>query len=201
MTKLIRNDSPGALTLEQARELEIKRRKERQRQAEELAAQGRGEDTEIAHVARGELVIPAVMQTAELMEIIGRAAAAQGISLARLRVGSRRNRINPETGMAEFGEVGRPMPEDDPGASDVTIIQGPYPPGDPRYETDPEWAEEIDTIRKDVLEYPPPKANPILRGVKDLAEGVAERLLPESWRRKPELPKDDPHLNFPGGIR
>ena len=33
MTKLIRNDSPGALTLEQARELEIKRRKERQRQA------------------------------------------------------------------------------------------------------------------------------------------------------------------------
>ena len=53
MSKLFRNDSPGALTLDQARELEIKRARERRRQAAELAAQGRGEDTEIAHVARG----------------------------------------------------------------------------------------------------------------------------------------------------
>lgn len=165
MTKLFRNDDPNALTLEQAREREIKRRKERERQAEELAAQGRGEDTEIAHVATGELVIPAVMQTPQLMEVIARAAAAQGIPLARLRVGNRRNSINPRTGMAEFGEDGQPMPEDDPGESDIRIEGGPYPPGDPRYETDPEWAEIIDTVRRDLREFPPEKVNPIVEAI------------------------------------
>lgn len=30
-----------------------------------------------------------------------------------------------------------------------------------------------------------------------MAEGIAERLL-ESWRRKRELPKNDPHNSFPG---
>ena len=47
MSKLFRNDSPGALTLEQARERAVKQSRERRRQAAQLAAQGRGEDTEI----------------------------------------------------------------------------------------------------------------------------------------------------------
>lgn len=154
MTKLIRNDDPSALTLEQAREKEIRRRRERQRQADELAAQGRGEDTEIAHVARGELVIPAALQTPELMEVIARAVAAHGVPLEKLRIGSRRNSINPETGMAEFGKDGHPMPEDDPGEPDVTIV-GP-----------PLSLEEIEDIQRDVLENPLPKANPILQGAR-----------------------------------
>ena len=103
MTKLFRNDSPGALTREQAVELEKKRMKERKRQAQALAAQGRGGDTEIAHVALGELVIPELLQTPELIDALRRAAAESGIPFDRLRVGSRRNSINPETGAAEFG--------------------------------------------------------------------------------------------------
>jgi hypothetical protein len=55
MTKLFRNDSPEALTREQAVPLEKKRMNERARQARELAAAGRGEDTEIAHVANNNL--------------------------------------------------------------------------------------------------------------------------------------------------
>jgi len=102
MTKLFRNDSPGALTREQAVELEKKRIKERKRQVRELAAKGRGGDTEIAHVALGELVIPAVLQTPELIDALRRAAADSGIPFDRLRVGSRRNSINPNTGAPEF---------------------------------------------------------------------------------------------------
>lgn len=96
------NDSPGALTLEQARTLEIKRQKERRRQAEELAAQGRGEDTEIAHVARGEIVVPEALQTPEFLAAVRHGAKAAGIPFERLRVGSAGNSINPKTGVAEF---------------------------------------------------------------------------------------------------
>jgi len=103
MTKLFRNDSPEALTRHQAVALEKRRMKERARQARELAAQGRGEDTEIAHVALGELVIPAALQSPEVLNVLRRAAASQNIPFDRLRVGSRRNSINPTTGMAEFG--------------------------------------------------------------------------------------------------
>ncbi len=59
MTQLFRNSSPGALSRKQAVKLEKKRQRER---ARELAAQGRGSETEIAHVARGELVIPFALQ-------------------------------------------------------------------------------------------------------------------------------------------
>ena len=51
MAGLFRNDSPGALTRQQAVAHMKKLMKERARQARELAAAGRGEDTEIAHVA------------------------------------------------------------------------------------------------------------------------------------------------------
>lgn len=102
MRERFHNGSPSALTLEQARELEIKRARERKRQAAQLAAQGRGEDTEIAHVARGEMVIPEAFQTPELLAVLHRAAAKNGVPLDRLRVGSRRNSINPKTGLPEF---------------------------------------------------------------------------------------------------
>jgi len=106
MTNLFRNSSPGALTREQAVGLLKKRFAERRRQkrhAEELAAQGRGEDTEIAHLAPGEFVIPRALQTPELMAVFHRAAAAQRIALDMLRIGSKRNQINPNTGVPEFG--------------------------------------------------------------------------------------------------
>lgn len=73
------------------------------RQARELAAQGRGEDTEVAHVARGEYVIPEALQTPEVMAVLRRAAAARGVALGRLNVGHAMNSVNPTTGAPEFG--------------------------------------------------------------------------------------------------
>jgi len=106
MSKLFRNASPGALTLQQSVAGAKKRRAERQRQmrqAQELAAEGRGGDTEVAHVARGELVIPRALQNPEVLAALTRAAAAHNIPLEMLSIGNAMNRINPETGMPEFG--------------------------------------------------------------------------------------------------
>jgi len=81
--------------------------KERARQARELAAAGRGEGTEIAHVAVGELVVPAALQSPEVLDVLRRAAASQNIPFDRLRVGSAGNSINPNTGVAEFASPGQ----------------------------------------------------------------------------------------------
>lgn len=107
MTKLFRNSSPGALTREQAVAFMKNRVAERRRQMQqvrELAAQGRGEDTEIAHVARGEFVVPEAMQTPEVLAALRQAAADVNIPFDRLRIGSASNSINPETGVPEFTE-------------------------------------------------------------------------------------------------
>jgi len=103
MTKLFRNSSPNALTRQQAVVLEKKRMQERREAAQQLANEGRGEDTEVAHVARGEIVLPRVLQSPEVMEALARAASAHNIPLGRLLVGNARNSINPNTGVAEFG--------------------------------------------------------------------------------------------------
>jgi len=71
-------------------------------QARLLAAQGRGGDTEVAHVTPGELVLPPDLQTPELMALLQDAADARGINVARLFVGSARNSINPRTRTREF---------------------------------------------------------------------------------------------------
>lgn len=76
-------------------------------QAQVLALQGRGGDTEIAHVTPGELVIPKRMRTPELMAALAQAARQAGIDPRRLVVGDRRNAVNPRTGQAEFAE---PLP-------------------------------------------------------------------------------------------
>jgi hypothetical protein len=70
---------------------------------EALAAMGRSDDTEMAHMALGEIVLPPVLQTRDVMQALSDAAARQGISLDRLRIGMPQNSINPNTGAAEFG--------------------------------------------------------------------------------------------------
>lgn len=105
MTNLFRNSSPGALALQQSVEQAKKHLVERglkMRKARELAAQGRGGDTEVAHVAIGEIVLPKVLQTANVLSAIRQAAHDANISFDRLRIGSTSNSINPETGMPEF---------------------------------------------------------------------------------------------------
>ncbi len=73
-----------------------------QLQARAMALQGRGGDTEVAHVTVGEIVLPKALQTRAVIQALGHAAGAAGIPLNRLRVGSGRNAINPHTGSAEF---------------------------------------------------------------------------------------------------
>ncbi len=71
-------------------------------QAKMLALQGRGGDTELAHLTPGEVVLPRSLQTPELMKHIAALAARQGIDPARLSVGHRTNSVNPRTGAREF---------------------------------------------------------------------------------------------------
>jgi GH24 family phage-related lysozyme (muramidase) len=74
-------------------------------QAKLLALQGRGRDTEVAHVAPGEMVIPRAMLTPEVMELITNEAQRRGIDPRRLMVGGQGS-INPATGAEEFGWFG-----------------------------------------------------------------------------------------------
>ena len=52
----------------------------------------------------GEIVVPKVLQTAEVRGAVRHAAQRAGLPLDQLRVGSPANRINPDTGAAEFAE-------------------------------------------------------------------------------------------------
>jgi murein DD-endopeptidase MepM/ murein hydrolase activator NlpD len=129
------NKSPGALTMEQAiarHKKSIEAYKRQVRQARELAAQGRGEDTEIAHLTPGELVIPRTLQSPELMDALHRAAAAHNIPLEMLSVGNARNRINPNIGVPEFwfGALSRPFSSlNDPNAPRQTDLPDIKVPG------------------------------------------------------------------------
>src|SRR4051812_2731005 len=104
MTRLT-NKSPEALTMRQAieRAKEIGAKHTRlTHQARQLAAQGRGNDTEVAHVARGELVVPRDLQNPEVLVALRHAAAVHNIPLEVLSVGNLMNSINPATGAPEF---------------------------------------------------------------------------------------------------
>jgi len=113
MSKLFRNSNPEALTRRQAAALEKKRNTERRaayRKAAELAAQGRGGDTEVAHVTPGEIVLPEALQTPAVLNALRRAAMSANMSLEQFRVGSPRNSINPQTGQPEFFDMSSMMP-------------------------------------------------------------------------------------------
>jgi len=69
---------------------------------EELAAQGRGGDTELAHVMEGEMMIPPGVLSPELMQAIMAEMEAAGIDPEGHTVGQGMS-INPETGLPEFG--------------------------------------------------------------------------------------------------
>lgn len=64
--------------------------------------QGRGGDTQIAHVTPGEMVVPRSLQTPAVMRTLAIEAARKGINPARYTVGNRLNSHNPLTGAQEF---------------------------------------------------------------------------------------------------
>lgn len=71
-------------------------------QARMLALQGRGGDTELAHVTPGEMVLPAPLQTPEVMAAVQAAAQNAGIDVSRYTVGAQANSVNPDTGILEY---------------------------------------------------------------------------------------------------
>ncbi|MDX2143018.1 MAG: hypothetical protein SFV19_06665 [Rhodospirillaceae bacterium] len=75
-------------------------------QAKLLALQGRGGDTEIAHVTPGEVVIPRNLQTPAVMGTLAAEAMRAGIDPRRYTVGHRANSVNPRTGKPEFAPTG-----------------------------------------------------------------------------------------------
>lgn len=71
-----------------------------------LASQGRNGDSLLAHVARGEIVIPNILLDAEdqaLRKIIQGIFKEYGVDPDIYTVGHEKNSINPETGLIEFG--------------------------------------------------------------------------------------------------
>jgi hypothetical protein len=70
-----------------------------------LAAQGRGGDTEVAHLSPGKVVLPRSLQTPELMHAIAALAHDRGIDVSQITVGSSANRFNPQTATAQFQNV------------------------------------------------------------------------------------------------
>ena len=66
-----------------------------------IAGLGRGEDSMIAHVAPGEMVVPPVLSP-ETQETIKQEMIAVGLDPNEYTVGQGMS-INPITGMAEFG--------------------------------------------------------------------------------------------------
>jgi len=84
----------------------------RQLQARLLALRGRRGDENIAHVAEGELVIPKSLQTAAVLTALRAATSARKVPFDRLRVGSKANAVNPDTGLSEFADpLANPLEE------------------------------------------------------------------------------------------
>jgi hypothetical protein len=84
----------------------------RQIQIRLLALRGRRGDEDIAHVTEGELIVPKSLQTADVLTALQAAATEQNVPFDRLRVGSKKNAVNPATGLTEFADpLGAPTEE------------------------------------------------------------------------------------------
>jgi len=69
----------------------------------EAAEDGRGNDSMVAHVAKGEIVIPVELaRHPEMRKVIAQGFEALGTTIDHYTVGHEKNSKNPETGEAEF---------------------------------------------------------------------------------------------------
>lgn len=69
---------------------------------------GRGNDTELGHLAKGEVVVPTqvLVENPVLREAIIKALSKEHLTIDQYTVGRAANSINPETGLPEFGFKG-----------------------------------------------------------------------------------------------
>lgn len=73
----------------------------------EAAADGRGNDSIMAHVAKGEIVVPVELaNNPEMRKALAQGFEALGTSIDNYTVGHEKNSKNPETGEAEFLSLG-----------------------------------------------------------------------------------------------
>jgi hypothetical protein len=78
-------------------------KEEMQDALEDAAEAGRGEDTLLAHVARGEIVLPLPLANdPEIKALLAKKFKAADINMNQYVVGHKDNSINPETGLPEF---------------------------------------------------------------------------------------------------
>ncbi len=75
---------------------------------EDAAEAGRGGDSMLAHVARGEIVLPVELATdPEIRALLEKKFKANDMKINRYVVGHRENSINPETGLPEYFSLKR----------------------------------------------------------------------------------------------
>ncbi len=73
---------------------------------DQAAKRGRKGDTEIGHLTKKDLVIPAERQKGEFDKELGALLKKHGIDRNRFTVGSKGNSVHPETGLPEFADGG-----------------------------------------------------------------------------------------------
>ena len=97
-----------------------------------LASAGRGEDTRLAHLMQGEVVVPPhiLRRNKSLKKALERHLAKTGTNLSDITVGSNTSSINPYTGLEEFGFLSKLWKKVkkviDPVAQVARFIPGPW---------------------------------------------------------------------------
>ena len=97
-----------------------------------LASAGRGEDTRLAHLMQGEVVVPPhiLRRNKNLKKALERHLAKTGTNLSDITVGSGTSSINPNTGLEEFGFLSKLWKKVkkviDPVAQVARFIPGPW---------------------------------------------------------------------------
>lgn len=67
------------------------------------AGQGRGGDSMVAHMTPGEIAVPPQIQTPDVLTALNRAFASAGANPTSFQAGNPDQKVNPATGMPEFG--------------------------------------------------------------------------------------------------
>ena len=97
-----------------------------------LASAGRGEDTRLAHLMQGEVVVPPhiIANNKSLKRSLENKLAKSGTNLSDITVGSGTSSINPYTGLEEFGFLSKLWKKVkkviDPVAQVARFIPGPW---------------------------------------------------------------------------
>ena len=68
-----------------------------------MAGQGRGGDSMMAHMTPGEIAVPPQVQTPEVLSALNKAFASTGANPTSYQAGNPDQKVNPATGMPEFG--------------------------------------------------------------------------------------------------